>query len=157
MSDWATCQQEARHVIATYFVGGSVESAAVGVHAGEEGIVKVGPLRNGCADLVTRLVGWAGDPHLPERALWPPPYSALNTKHDADGVGWCVKHHGISEATYDAVVEIVEALIADPAFVAATNLIARGLMRAPLLDAKSLELLKAQTAFAEPEPIGAPV
>ena len=146
-------EHEARHVVASWFVGREVKSAAVGVHALEEGIVETAPMENGVANLITRLVGWCGDPDLPENAWWPPPYPPP-TEHDPDGVGWCVRHFGLSRHTYEAVVRIALDLLDDPDFQEAIALVARGLMTAPLLDAESLETLRGATAFAEPEPEG---
>ena len=155
MTDFDHCLHEARHVCATWLVGGTVESAAVGAHAPTEGIVKAARLENGAAALLTRVIGWLGDPDLPPGALWPPPYPPP-TKHDPDGVGWCVAHYGLSQHTYEGVVELALGLVDDPDFKASVDLVARGLAAAPLLDAESLEVLRGVTAFAEPEPIGAP-
>ncbi len=153
-SDYAHAEHEARHVVACWFVGHGVDSAAIGVHASAEGIVKTAPMENGAANLLTRVIGWIGDPHLPENAAWPPPYPPP-TKHDPDGIGWCVRHYGLSQETYEAVCQIAQELLDDPDFRRAKALVARGLSAAPLLDAGSLEVLRAETAFAEPETEGA--
>ena len=157
MTEWAHCLHEGRHVCATWLVGGTVESAAVGSHAPQEGIVRVAPLKNGAADLLTRLIGWMQDPHLPAGAMWPPPYPPPTGRgKDPDGVGWCVKHYGLSRETYDGVVEVAEKLLADGDFQRAVTLVARGLSAAPQIDAEGLEALRAATTFAdEPDPIGA--
>ena len=158
MSDYATAEHEARHVVASWFVNGAVESAAIGIHANEEGIVKVGPMENGAANLLTRLVGWMQDPHLPAGAMWPPPYPPPTGRgKDPDGVGWCVKHYGLSRETYEGVVEVAQELLDDPDFKRAIKLVARGLMAAPQIDAEGIEVLRAATAFAdEPATEGAP-
>ena len=155
MTDYAHAEHEARHVVACWFVNAPVESAAVGAHAPQEGIVKTPPMENGAANLLTRLVGWLGDEDLPRNAAWPPAWPPP-VKHDVDGLSWCVRFYGLSKETYATVVEIALELVNDPEFERAVTLVARGLMAAPRIDAEGLEVLRAATAFAEPEPIGAP-
>ena len=68
------------------------------------------------------------------------------------GVGWCVQYYGLSRETYEAVVGITLKLPDDPDFRHATEIVARGLSVAPLLTAEALEVLRAETAFAD-EPV----
>ena len=89
-----------------------VESAAVGIHAPAEGIVNTAPIENGAVDLFTRVIGWCRDPDLPAGVVWPPPFPPP-TGPDVDGVGWCVRHFGLSRETYEEVVRVADELLDD--------------------------------------------
>lgn len=153
---WAAAEHEARHCVAGWALGNHrVEGPRIGDHAAEEGIaemVRVG--EDGIADLATRVIGWLGDPNLPEGAAWPEPYPPR--PNAPDGVGWAVEKFGLSQAQYEVGCKIAEELLEDPDFQEAVALVAKAAMLAPSINRKGLELLRELTAFAdEPEVVAA--
>lgn len=119
MSADADCQHEARHIVGGWFGGQEVQGAAIGLHGPVDaaGIVHTAPSENGVAELLGRLLGWLGDPDLPERAVWPPPYPPPTGKgRDPDGVGWCVSRFGLSRRAYQETCRLAEELVENPHF-----------------------------------------
>lgn len=154
---WAHCSHEARHCVAAWILapGLRVDGLAVGVHSLTEGIMhssRVGG-KLGIEDLIVSLVGWIGDPDLPETAVWPEPWPV---REDApEHVGTIVRLLGLSEAQYLSACELAIDLVEKPVFKQATNLVARALMLAPQIDFEGLEILREAASIPDHEPIGA--
>lgn len=151
---FAHAEHEARHVVGGWFGGQEVRSAAIGSHAPVDaaGNVKTVPSENGVAELLGRLLGWLNDPDLPEGAVWPPPYPPpVGKGRDPDGVGWCVRHFGLSKRAYEQTCELAGELAADPDSQRAVALVARGLLAAPQLDYEGLEILRVASGFGDEE------
>ena len=144
---WANASHEARHVVCGWFSNLAVESAALGVHSPGEGIVRMAPVENGIADLLSRLVGWIGDPDLGD-AVWPPKFPPPSNP-DVEGVARCVRRHGLSKQGYEATCELARELCEDDSFRQATDLVARALMHVPLINREGLEELRQLTDFAD--------
>jgi hypothetical protein len=78
----ATAEHEARHLVAAWsFDGLDVDSVSVGTHSHVEGVMRWAATRKalGIEDVVVALVGWLGDPDLPEGAVWPEPWPVRET------------------------------------------------------------------------------
>lgn len=146
-------------MVSTWAFGkGEVLSASIGSHAREAGVARIRtPLCVG--DLVSRLSGWMNDPSLPPGAMWPPPFETLGTtKTDSEGIGYAVRELGLSSEAYERICGLTRELCENEEFREAVDLVARGLLLAPHLDRESLEILRAETAFAdESEPEEVPV
>ena len=123
----ADAEHEARHCVAAWYMGRRVERAALDLYALDQGVVRYScPERDyGAADLVINMVGWLGDPDLPERAAWPEPWPPrINAP---EGVGVLTRRLGLSQAAYERCCQIAEELVEQPAFKEAVALVARAL------------------------------
>jgi hypothetical protein len=150
VTTYADAAHEARHVVSAWFVGGlRVDFARIGIHAADEGIVRWGSVGGdtGAGPLIASLCGWLNDPDLPERAIWPPPYPP--PEWSADHVGTLTKLLNLSREQYEGICRIAVELVENEEFKQAVELVARALMVAPSIDHEGLELLRAETGFAE--------
>ena len=153
MTTYAHAEHEARHCVACWLIapGLRVDGLAVDVHASTEGVMHSSRVGGelGIEDLIVSLVGWIGDPDLPERAMWPEPWPVR--ENAPEHVGTIVRRLGLSEGQYRGACELAIDLVEKPAFKKAVSLVARALMRAPKIDHEGLEILREAAGIPEHE------
>jgi hypothetical protein len=129
-----------------------VESLSIGIHAPQEGLMRWGAIEGderemGLRMLIASIVGWLEDENRPPTAAWPEEWPP---RLDApDYVGQLTRRLHLSRERYEFACEAAKELVEGERFQRAVALVSKALMLAPRLGAEELELLRAQTAYAD--------